>query len=293
MTDSLQSIRHLYPFRSHHYQLGGQRMHFVDEGQGEPLLLLHGNPTWSFYYRQLILGMSAHCRVVAPDHIGCGLSEKPQNYAYTLSRHIDNLERLVDHLGLESVTLGVHDWGGPIGFGYALRHPRRIRRFVVFNTAAFMGEIPRRIAFCRLPVVGHIAVRCLNLFVRGALWSACGHRSRLTSDVKRGYLLPYPTYRSRVAVHRFVQDIPTSRAHRTYEVVAAIDRGLEQLCDHPMIIFWGEQDFCFTTDYLEGWIRRFPQAEVHLFTDAGHLVVEDAHERILPLLQEFIAKTGP
>ncbi len=292
MSIPLDAIRHLYPFASHYLNVGGQRMHYVDEGRGSPVLMLHGNPSWSFYYRNAIRELADSHRVVAPDHVGCGLSEKPQQYAYCLRQHIDNLEKLVEHLDLNDITLMVHDWGGAIGFGFAMRHPERIKRLVVLNTAAFSGPVPRRIMACRIPFLGALAVRTFNGFARGAIWTACCNRERMTSDVRKGYLLPYADYRSRVAIHRFVQDIPTRRTHPTYELIQKIDGSLALLVDRPMILFWGMRDFCFNETFLDGWTRRFPEAEVHRFEDAGHYVLEDAHERILPLLRDFLDRTA-
>ena len=282
------AIRPLYPFEPHYLDLGGPKMHYVDEGQGPPLVMLHGNPTWSFYYRDLVKGLCDRHRVIVPDHIGCGLSEKPQRYAYTLATHIDSLERLLDHLELDNLTLIVHDWGGAIGFGFACRQPQRVGRFVVFNTAAFFGRTPLRIRACRIPVFGTVVVRGLNAFARAAVRMACVDRSRMTGAVKAGYLLPYRDFASRVAIHRFVQDIPTRPAHPTYPLIQSIDVALPQFRDRPMLICWGLRDFCFTEAYLDGWITRFPEAEVHRFAGAGHYVVEDAGEKILPLVRDFL-----
>ena len=228
---------------------------------------------------------------MVPDHIGCGLSEKPRIYPYTLSTHIDNLARLIDHLGLQEVTLAVHDWGGPIGFGWAMRHPTRIKRLIVFNTAAFLGgSIPFRIRICRWPLLGDIAVRGLNAFVRASFFMAVRHRNRITRDVRKGYLLPYCDFASRIAIQQFVRDIPLTPMIPSYPVIKEIESSLEQFRDRPMIIFWGMRDFCFTEPFLRGWLERFPDADVHRFEDAGHYVVEDAHERILPALREFLSK---
>src|SRR3989338_6551111 len=128
MNTKLDSWRKLYPFESHFLDLEGVRYHYVDEGRGEPVVLLHGNPTWSFYYRRLILDLRQRYRVIAPDHIGCGFSDKPQRYAYTLEQHIANGQALIERLGLARIALVMHDWGGAIGMGSATRHPDTVAR---------------------------------------------------------------------------------------------------------------------------------------------------------------------
>jgi pimeloyl-ACP methyl ester carboxylesterase len=284
------AVQQLYPFPPRYLTLGGLRMHYVDQGEGPPVVMLHGNPTWSFYYRDLILGLCDRHRMITPDHVGCGLSDKPQRYPYTLTTHIENLERLLDHLRLEDLTLAVHDWGGPIGFGFAVRHPERVRRFIVFNTAVFFGRVPLRIRFCRVPFFGTLAVRGLNLFARAGLRWACKNRGRLTPAVRAGYLLPYGDFRSRVALHRFVQDIPTRPSHPMYRVIVSLEAALPRFRDRPMLICWGLRDFCFTETFLNGWIERFPDATVHRFPAAGHYVVEDAGDELLPVIRDFLAK---
>ncbi len=252
--------------------------------------MLHGNPTWSFYYRDLIKGLRDGFRVVAPDHMGCGLSDKPQNYPYTLATHIANLRALIDHLKLTDITLAVHDWGGAIGFGWAMQHPELVRRLVLFNTATFPGPCPRRIRICTWPVFGAVAIRTFNAFAVAAVHTACKNRARMTPLVKRGYLLPYDTWANRIANLRFVQDIPLRATHPTYPLIKKIESSLVQYRDRPALICWGGQDFCFNDWYLAEWRKRLPGAEVHRFDDAGHYVVEDAHERILPLLRKFLSE---
>ena len=300
----MESFRELYPFQSHYLTLEGLKYHYVDENPAEPsnrlaaepLVMLHGNPTWSFYYRRLIAEFRKTHRVIAPDHMGCGLSDKPQAYPYTLAQHIANLEALLETLKLERITLFLHDWGGPIGMGYALRHPERVKRFVIFNTAAFPAAwIPFRINICKLPLFGTLAVRGFNAFAGLAPSMACAKQERMTPAVKAGYLAPYDSYAHRIAILKFVQDIPMSPAHPTYTLVQQIGAGLSAFKDRPMLIIWGEHDWCFTTAFLAEWQQRFPQAEVHRIAEAGHYVVEDAHEQIIPWVREFFAKhpVGP
>lgn len=275
-------------------------MHYLDEGSGQPLLMLHGNPTWSFYFRDLVKGLRDRYRVIVPDHIGCGLSDKPRQYPYTLSTHIDNVERLVDHLGLSEVTLVVHDWGGPIGFGWAVRHPNRVSALTVFNTAAFLdGEtsrsklaMPFRIRVSGWPVLGTMAVLRFNAFARAATRMAVHHHERMTPEVRRGYLLPYDTPNHRIAVLCFVRDIPFTPRVPSHRVFQEIESGLAQFRDRPMAIFWGMRDFCFTPKFLGEWVRRFPEAAVHRYDDAGHYVIEDAHERVVPAMRQFLSRNA-
>jgi pimeloyl-ACP methyl ester carboxylesterase len=293
------SFRELYPFESNWLDLDGIRLHYLDQGPraAPPVLMLHGNPTWSFYYRTLIPGLSQAYRVVVPDHVGCGLSDKPQDAGrarpyYTLEQHIQNLEALIDRLGLHHLTLVLHDWGGPIGMGYATRHPENVSQFVILNTAAFVQPtLPQRIKMCRYPLWGDLLVRGLNAFAGLALsWAVC-HRERMTPGVRAGYLLPYDSWQSRIAILRFVQDIPLEDKHRSRRLLEQIEANLYLFEQHPMLIIWGARDFCFTVQgFLSGWQERFPYAETQVIEDAGHYVVEDAHERILPWMLEFMGR---
>ncbi len=284
-----------YPFESHFVELdSGHRLHFVDEGSGEVLLCVHGNPTWSFAWRRVVREFSSTHRVIAVDHLGCGLSDKPQDYDYSLASHIVNLQTLIEKLDLRNVTLLAHDWGGAIGMGVAGRMPERFARFVLFNTGAFRSKlIPLRIAVCRIPFFGTFALRGLNAFSRAAISMAVEKRERMTPAVKAGYLAPYDSWANRVAVNRFVKDIPLKESHPSWSTLVEVETGLEQFQQHPMLLVWGEKDWCFTTDFLDEFERRFPQATTLRIPDAGHYVFEDAPEVFLPKLREFLAEYSP
>ena len=283
------SWRDLYPFESHWLDVDGQRLHYVDEGSGEPLLFVHGNPTWSFYWRNLILGLRDQYRCIAVDHIGCGLSDKPQNHPYTLERRIADLAEVVERLDLTGTTLLAHDWGGAIGLGTALRLPFRFSRIILFNTGAFPPPfVPWRIAACRTPILGTLAVRGLNAFARAALSMAVEKHDRMTADVRRGFLAPYANWHDRIAINEFVRDIPFSPRHPTWKTLDKIESGLSSLAGWPIQLIWGMRDWCFRPECLARFRKHWPQAEVHELAECGHYVVEDAHERIIPLVADFL-----
>jgi cis-3-alkyl-4-acyloxetan-2-one decarboxylase len=199
------------------------------------------------------------------------------------------LEALVDRLGLSDITLVVHDWGGAIGMGFAVHYPQKIKRLVLFNTAAFLSEkLPVRLKLCRVPGFGDIAIRGFNAFALAAVDMACKNKERMTDEVRAGYLAPYSNFANRIATLRFVQDIPMSSNALSYSVVKNIEENLEQFKSLPVMIAWGAKDFVFNDHFLKKWQGIFPEAEVHHVQDAGHYVVEDAHERIIPWIQEFL-----
>lgn len=286
----------LYPFQPHNIRTpAGAKMSYVDEGprSDSAVLMLHGNPTWSFYYRDLIRQLSPVVRCVAPDHVGMGLSEKPEGYDYRLARRIADIEHLVDSLGLKQLRLVVHDWGGAIGFGLATRRPDLVERIVILNTAAFVSaRIPERIALCRAGRLGAWIVRGLNGFAGPATWMAM-HARRLSQEEKRGYLFPYDSWENRVAVHRFVEDIPMEREHPTRATLQEIERRLPTLAAVPKLILWGGRDFCFDDTFLARWREIYPSASVERFADAGHYVLEDTGGAARNRAAHFLTKPLP
>jgi haloalkane dehalogenase len=268
-------LRALYPFEPKRFDTGEGMMSYLDEGEGdEAVVMVHGNPTWSFYYRNLVLGLRGKIRCIVPDHIGCGLSNKPQHYRYTLDEHIKNLRGLLDSLNLRKIHLIVHDWGGPIGLGALLQNPEQLGRVVILNTAAFADTVvPWRIRLCRAPVIGEWLVRGLNGFAWPATWMSV--TKPLPSDVQRGFLFPYDNWANRIATHRFVVDIPSGRGSPSDRALAEIEPKLTLLRDRPVRILWGSQDFCFNLHYYNRWRVLLPGANADCLSEAGHYVLED------------------
>lgn len=283
-------LQALYPFVPRRVRTpGGAEMSYLDEGrEDEAVVMVHGNPTWSFYYRELVTTISPGLRCIVPDHVGMGLSDKPARYAYTLSQRIDDLEALVLSLGLTRVHLVVHDWGGAIGFGFAARHPELIGRLVVLNTSAFPSpRIPARIALCKTGFPGTILVRGLNGFAWPATWMAMNRRA-LTPAERRAFLLPYDSWAHRVAVDGFVKDIPMNVSHPAWAPLQEAASGLRRFRTHPALIVWGGRDFCFNDSFYEEWRQRLPQAQTHYLADAGHYVLADAGHEVVPLIRDFL-----
>jgi pimeloyl-ACP methyl ester carboxylesterase len=279
-------LQKVYPFRSNYLQLGEHNLHYVDEGSGQPILMLHGNPTWSFYYRNLIQTFSSKFRTVVPDHMGCGLSDKPQDYNYTLEAHIQNTLKLVRFLDLKNIILIVHDWGGAIGFGLVTRYPELFDRIVILNTAAYRSEhIPQRINLLKQGKFGEWLTRKFNLFAWPATFMTT--TKKLPRLIKEGYLLPYDSWENRIAVARFVQDIPMEESHQSYQTLLEIESKLKTL-PHPKLILWGGRDFCFNHHFFEKWIEIFPDAHAHWYAKAGHYVLEDALDDVSSKIWDFV-----
>lgn len=285
-----------YPFTPKRFEVRpGLSMSYLDEGPADapPVVMVHGNPSWSYYYRKLVLALRSTHRCIVPDHIGMGLSDKPgdDRYEYTLKSRIDDLEALLKHLGVEqNVTLVVHDWGGMIGFGWALRDPARVSRLVILNTGAFplpaSKPMPWQLSLGRDSKFGAFLIRGFNAF--SGIASYVGVRKKMPPDVRRAYVAPYDTWDNRIATVRFVQDIPLKPGDKAWDIVEEGGRRLHEFADRPALVCWGMQDFVFDRHFLQGFRERLPNARVHEFPDAGHYVLEDEAERIVPLVAEFL-----
>jgi haloalkane dehalogenase len=280
----------------------GIAMSYLDEGprDGEVVVMLHGNPSWSYYWRTLVGGLSDKYRCIVPDHVGMGLSDKPDDapgaspgYDYTLQSRVDDLEALLRHAGIDDatpITLAVHDWGGMIGFGWALTHAAQVKRLVVLNTAAFpmpaAKTMPWEIGLGRDWKIGEWLVRGVNAFSSGASW--IGVERRMPADVRRAYVAPYNNWANRISTIRFMQDIPLAPADRAWSLLEASGKALPAFADRPAFIGWGLKDFVFDRHFLDGFRAALPRAQVQAFEDAGHYVLEDKHEVLVPAIRAFL-----
>ena len=292
---STPAWRNEYPFESNFLSTGttGHRINYVDHGSetptGGPVLFVHGNPTWSFYYRNLINAVGKKHRAIALDNLGCGLSDKPGDYDYCLQNHIDNACQLIDHLDLQNVTLVAHDWGGAIGMGALQARKDRFKRIVLFNTATFPPTYcPFRIRVCRWPIVGKIGLQGFNLFAKAAVKMATERPGGLPKEIAEGMLAPYDNWNNRVATYGFVKDIPLNKRHKTWSVLETMESRLKEFADWPIMLMWGMKDWCFRPECLERFKSHWPNAEIHEMENAGHYVVEDETEKAVEALVDFL-----
>lgn len=284
-----------FPFRSHFFTTPAGKMHYLDEGQGSPVVMVHGNPTWSYYYRNLARALSPFHRCIVPDHLGCGLSDKPQppQYGYSLQERVIDFTNLMNHLDVrEKITLVVHDWGGMIGLAWAKELPvEAIERLVILNTAGFgLPEgmpLPWRLKLGRNTRLGAWLIRSRNLFCLHAA-SIGTKRKRLDPQVRENLLRPYRSWEDRIAILKFVQTIPLGPQDAGWEIVQAVKHSLNRYRSTPTRIYWGMKDFVFTPEFLAEWRRQLPEAVIQEFADCGHYILEDAAEEIIPDVVKFL-----
>ena len=266
-------------------------MHYVDEGSGPVVVCLHGNPTWGFLFRNLIASLRQDYRVIVPDHVGCGLSDQPKDVSFTAADRIAHLEDLLGQLGVGRFSLVMHDWGGPIGTGLAVRRPADIERMVYFNTTlAEMDLLPGMIRRAASPLIGRLLTQHTMRFVK--LLTSFGAVHRLSPEIKQGYHRPYRTRDSRRAIWGFVRDIPFGPSHPTAALMDDMVARLPSLAAKPVKIIWGMNDPCFHPGILRHVAARFPQADVVEIPSASHLVLEDAAEQSLSEVQAFLRPLG-
>lgn len=273
--------------------VGGLRIHYCDQGQGELVVMLHGNPTWSYFYRHLIVTLRSNYRVIAYDHLGCGFSARPpvERYAWTLAQRITDLEKFIVALGITTkITLVMHDWGVAIGCGYAVRHPQRIARLVICNGAAFSlpqnRTFPWQLRPFRHKALGRLLIQDYNFFLQALLLTCT--QQKILPAIKAAYLAPYLHRADRHALWQFVADIPLTASDRSFATLTDIAANLSRLTSLPMLLCWGKRDFIFDKSFLRQWCIYFPQAQLREYEHCGHLLLEDDPHRISRDVRDFL-----
>ena len=289
MTDPGWLDRREFPFESRFHETAVGRMHYVDEGRGDPIVFVHGVPTWSFLFRKLIAGLSDGHRCVAMDHLGFGLSDKPGSYSYEPQLLADNVEGLLGSLDLEPCTLVVHDWGGPLGLPYAIRHPDRVRRIVLFNTWLWSAAGLRTRVLASL-LAGPLfawAEQRHNASTRLFIPQVMGGRARLTPAIHRQYLEPLAAEGDRKAVLALARAIRDAGPW-----LDVLWQQISVISGLPALIAWGMRDPVFTAADLARWRGVFDRCEVHRYETVGHFPPEEAGEELCTTIEAFISGGG-
>jgi len=286
MNDTGWLDRNEYPFEPRYLDLEPGRMHYLDEGGGDPVVMVHGNPAWFFLYRNLIKGLLPEYRCVAMDHIGFGLSDKPLDWHYSPEGHAENLASLIHELGLTDITLVVQDWGGPIGLSYAVRNPERVKALIILNT--WMWPVNNDwyyVLFSRFMggVMGRFLIRRVNFFVRVIMPMAYGERMKLTGDIHRHFLMPLRKPQERKGCWVMPRQILGSK-----EWLGELWRERTAICGKPALIVWGMRDIAFRKKELKVWLEAFPAARVRCLEGAGHYVQEEGAVELNQAAKSFL-----
>lgn len=278
--------RSAYPFEPRSLEVDGGRMHYVDEGTGRVVVMVHGTPTWSFLYRRLIADLARSHRVIAPDHVGFGLSEKPRGWSYRPEDHARNLAALIDRLELRDITLVVHDFGGPIGLSYAVEHPENVRALVLFNTWmwSLSGTPAARLSRFAAGPVGRFLYRRLNVSPRLLVKAAFADKHKLSRDVHRHYVAAFPSPAQRVGPWVLARELIGSS-----DWYDGLWQRRDRIAHLPALLLWGMRDPAFGPAALARWRELFPDAAAIEFPEVGHFVQEEAPEAAASEIARFLA----
>lgn len=278
--------RNEYPFKLRSLNMNGDSLHFIDEGKGDVILFVHGTPSWSFDFRHLIKGLKGRFRCVALDHLGFGLSDKPVDGDYSIAAHTQRLEALVDSLGLTHITLVVHDFGGPIGVGLAMRRPQLLSRMVILNSWLFdMSQdhtYRKLVPLLRSPLLP-ILYRYLNFSPRYLLPSSFG-KNRPGAGVLRQFTAPFPKVADREGPLAFARSLLNDQA-----LFGALWQQRETLTHLPLLLVWGMADKAVTTTCLDRFMKGFSHSTVVKLDGCGHFPQEEEPMAVLRAIERFLA----
>lgn len=276
-----------YPFASRWHETHEGLIHYVDEGQGEVLLFVHGTPTWSFLYRNQIKSLSKRYRCIALDHLGFGLSDKPTDAGYKPQDHARRLEEFIDRLELKSFTLLVHDFGGPIGLAYAINHPDNVKRIVLFNTWLWANDHDvDKAKVCKVlrGPIGAMLYQGLNFSPRFLLKMGFADKRTLTKSLHAHFLRPFSSYRSRRSLLVLGRELLSGWYATLWERRARIE-------NIPTQVIWGVRDVLFKEADLRRWETLVPQRRIARLHQVGHFPQEEAPEEVIAILEGFFAET--
>ena len=289
MSDTNWIDRKEYPFTSHYFDVPAGKLHYVDEGAGSSIIMVHGNPTWSFLYRHLIKRLRPDYRCIAVDHIGFGLSDKPKDWSYRPEDHAKNLSALIESLGLKNITLVLQDWGGPIGLCYAVTNPENVSRIVLMNTWAW--PVNRDLHYVGFSFfmggpIGRMLIRRYNFFARTVLRRAFGDKNKLSATAHEHYLRPLNAPEDRTGCQVFPKEIIASTPW-----LSQLWSGISVLNGKPKLFVWGMKDIAFREKELRRWERTFPEARSVRLGTVGHYVQEEASEALEKAVVAFLKET--
>lgn len=275
--------RNEYPFESKYFLSAAGRMHYVDIGEGDPIVMVHGNPGWSFEFRNIIKEMSKTNRCIAVDHIGFGLSEKPSEFDCLPASHAKNFEALMDYLNLENITMIFNDWGGPIGLSYAIRHPEKFRKFIIMNTYLWSVEDdPYYQKFSRLMggAIGRFMIKNFNIFGNFFLTKVVGDKKSLPKHIHKHYYKHLATRKDRKGCYTFPREVVNSG-----KWLESLWSQRDRINNIPAVLVWGMKDIAFREKELNKWIENWNNPKVIKLDGIGHYPHEEAPDEVIIALR--------
>jgi len=279
-----------FPFKPSFESINGFNMHYVDEGKGEPIVCLHGEPTWSYLYRNFIIELSEENRVIAPDQMGFGKSDVPQDKEYRMDEHIDNLTKLLLKLDLKNITLVIQDWGGPIGLGFAVNNPERIKRLVIMNTSIGVMKADKKPWYATVEEKGMYEQFIMN--IEGLIKGGIYRKENVTDSMIKAYTTPFPSEEYYIGAFTWPKDIPVGDSHPSASIMMHVRENLDKLSEKEKILIWGMKDPIFPKRTIDWWHRIYPDIETHRIENASHFLQEDAPEEIIEIIMDFLKKTS-
>lgn len=274
-----------FPFKSNYLEIKGQKLHYVDEGIGNPIIFVHGTPSWSFDFRHCIKTLKNNFRCIALDHIGFGLSDKPQNYDYSLENHVNNLEQLINHLNLQEFTIVVHDFGGPIGLNMAIKNHSKIKKIIILNSWLWSSKNdPEFIKFSKIlksPLLPFL-YKYFNFSARFVLPSTFGSK-KISKKVLKNYTKPFSNKNERYGTIAFAKSLLNDQ-----DRFEELWNTKEKIATKPTLFLWGMIDPVITPKYLQKFKKGFPNHKTVKFETCGHFPQEEEYQEVAKQIFEFL-----